>query len=102
MCQGLTSLTRFELNISVLQVGACIVNAENKIVGIGHNDMPNGCDGKFPWDRDAADLLENKHAYGKIASSTQTNITTSMDYSLDNLFFYQTYLEGSCLLVLTL
>ncbi|XP_065810950.1 deoxycytidylate deaminase-like isoform X2 [Labrus bergylta] len=26
------------------QVGACIVNQENKIVGIGHNQMPNGCD----------------------------------------------------------
>ncbi|KAM7009571.1 deoxycytidylate deaminase-like isoform 2-T2 [Tautogolabrus adspersus] len=26
------------------QVGACIVNQENKIVGIGYNGMPNGCD----------------------------------------------------------
>ena len=25
------------------QLGACIVNAENKIVGIGYNGMPNGC-----------------------------------------------------------
>ncbi|XP_035760082.1 deoxycytidylate deaminase-like, partial [Neolamprologus brichardi] len=25
------------------QVGACIVNQENKIVGIGYNGMPNGC-----------------------------------------------------------
>ena len=32
-----------------LQVGACIVNQENKIVGIGYNGMPNGCDdGRFP------------------------------------------------------
>uniref|UniRef100_A0A3Q4GG88 dCMP deaminase n=1 Tax=Neolamprologus brichardi TaxID=32507 RepID=A0A3Q4GG88_NEOBR len=26
------------------QVGACIVNQENKIVGIGYNGMPNECD----------------------------------------------------------
>lgn len=68
MHHGLTSLTRSELNISVLQVGACIVNTENKIVGIGHNDMPNSCDGKFPWSRDAENPLENKNMYGKIAS----------------------------------
>uniref|UniRef100_A0A8C6CBJ2 Deoxycytidylate deaminase n=1 Tax=Monodon monoceros TaxID=40151 RepID=A0A8C6CBJ2_MONMO len=34
------------------QVGACIVNAENKIVGIGSNGMPNGCsDDLLPWRR---------------------------------------------------
>ncbi|XP_035272628.1 deoxycytidylate deaminase-like isoform X2 [Anguilla anguilla] len=33
------------------QVGACIVNQENKVVGVGHNDMPNGCDGQLSWGR---------------------------------------------------
>ncbi|CAH0663828.1 unnamed protein product [Spodoptera exigua] len=34
------------------QVGACIVNRENRIVGIGYNGMPNGCsDDTFPWDK---------------------------------------------------
>ncbi|XP_051251776.1 deoxycytidylate deaminase-like [Dicentrarchus labrax] len=45
------------------QVGACIVNQENKIVGIGHNGMPNGCDGKLPWSRDAVNKLDNKYFY---------------------------------------
>ncbi|KAJ8000979.1 hypothetical protein DPEC_G00186060 [Dallia pectoralis] len=40
------------------QVGACIVNQENKIVGIGNNNMPNGCDDKLPWSRDAKDNLQ--------------------------------------------
>ncbi|CAB3225221.1 unnamed protein product [Arctia plantaginis] len=32
------------------QVGACIVNDEKRIVGIGYNGMPNGCsDDEFPW-----------------------------------------------------
>uniref|UniRef100_A0A3Q3FFL7 Deoxycytidylate deaminase n=1 Tax=Labrus bergylta TaxID=56723 RepID=A0A3Q3FFL7_9LABR len=43
------------------QVGACIVNQENKIVGIGHNRMPNGCDDKLTWDRDRT--KDNKHLY---------------------------------------
>lgn len=32
------------------QVGACIVNEDNRIVGIGYNGMPYGCsDEEFPW-----------------------------------------------------
>jgi len=32
------------------QVGACIVNPENKILGTGYNGMPNGCsDDELPW-----------------------------------------------------
>ena len=26
------------------QVGACIVNEDKHIVGVGYNGMPNGCD----------------------------------------------------------
>jgi len=34
------------------QVGACIVNKQKKIVGIGYNGFPWGCsDDEFPWNR---------------------------------------------------
>ena len=47
------------------QVGACIVNTENKIVGIGYNGMPNGCsDDKLPWARKADNELDTKYPYG--------------------------------------
>ncbi|XP_046852357.1 deoxycytidylate deaminase-like [Xenia sp. Carnegie-2017] len=46
------------------QVGACIVNEENKIVGIGYNGMPNGCsDDILPWARTAEDYLDTKYPY---------------------------------------
>nr|XP_026647361.1 deoxycytidylate deaminase [Zonotrichia albicollis] len=46
------------------QVGACIVNSENKIVGIGYNGMPNGCsDDVLPWTRTAANRLDTKYPY---------------------------------------
>uniref|UniRef100_A0A4W5NY14 Deoxycytidylate deaminase n=1 Tax=Hucho hucho TaxID=62062 RepID=A0A4W5NY14_9TELE len=46
------------------QVGACIVNQENKIVGIGYNGMPNGCDDDLlPWSRSADDRLDTKYPY---------------------------------------
>lgn len=37
------------------QVGACIVNSDKKIVGIGYNGFPLGCgDDDLPWARDGA------------------------------------------------
>ena len=48
------------------QVGACIVNPEKKIVGIGYNGMPNGCsDDQLPWARVADDKLDTKYPYGQ-------------------------------------
>ncbi|XP_064273895.1 deoxycytidylate deaminase isoform X3 [Passer domesticus] len=46
------------------QVGACIVNSENKIVGIGYNGMPNGCsDDVLPWTRTGENRLDTKYPY---------------------------------------
>ncbi|HOG15658.1 MAG TPA: dCMP deaminase family protein [Candidatus Absconditabacterales bacterium] len=45
------------------QVGACIVNEKNRIVGIGYNGFPRGCDDDtFPWDREGK-LPDTKYAY---------------------------------------
>lgn len=49
----------------VTQVGACIVNEDKKIVGVGYNGMPNGCnDDDFPWGKDPADEIDSKYLYG--------------------------------------
>jgi dCMP deaminase len=45
------------------QVGACIVNKQNKIVGAGYNGLPIGCsDEDFPWDKQG-NFLETKYPY---------------------------------------
>ena len=45
------------------QVGACIVNDKNKIVGAGYNGMPMGCDDDdFPWEKQG-DFLQTKYPY---------------------------------------
>ena len=45
------------------QVGACIVNDENKILSIGYNGMPTGCDDDLmPWER-SGDPLNTKYFY---------------------------------------
>ena len=45
------------------QVGACIVNDENKILSIGYNGMPTGCDDDImPWER-SGDPLNTNYFY---------------------------------------
>jgi len=45
------------------QVGACIVNNQNKIVGAGYNGLPIGCsDEDFPWEKQG-DFLNTKYPY---------------------------------------
>lgn len=46
------------------QVGACIVNQDNRIVGIGYNGFPHGCsDDALPWEREGKDSHETKYPY---------------------------------------
>ena len=45
------------------RVGACIVNPQKRVVGLGYNGFPYGCeDEEFPWDRDG-EFLETKYPY---------------------------------------
>lgn len=46
------------------QVGACIVNDENKIVGLGYNGLPIGCDDDtFPWSKATKDPMSSKYTF---------------------------------------
>lgn len=45
------------------QVGACVANEQNKIVGVGYNGFPWGCsDDELPWNRQGK-FLETKYPY---------------------------------------
>lgn len=47
------------------KVGACIVNTENRIVGVGYNGFPSGIpDDKLPWGKTSdAGVLDTKYPY---------------------------------------
>jgi dCMP deaminase len=46
------------------QVGACIVDDEQRIVGLGYNGFPRGCsDDALPWARSNKNPLHNKYLY---------------------------------------
>lgn len=60
---GLAHLSAMRSKDPSTQVGAVIVNDENRVVSIGYNGFPIGCsDDEFPWDRDA-DFLDSKYPY---------------------------------------
>ncbi len=45
------------------QVGACIVDSNNKILSMGYNGFPVGCsDDEFPWNRDG-EPYDSKYFY---------------------------------------
>lgn len=46
------------------QVGACIIDEDNKMIGVGYNGLPRGCrDVDFPWSRSKDDPLGSKYMY---------------------------------------
>ena len=60
---GVACLSALRSKDDSSQVGACIVNRKNRIVGIGYNGLPIGCDDNdFPWTREGA-FLDTKYPY---------------------------------------
>lgn len=67
------------------QVGACIVNQNNRVVGIGYNGMPYGCsDDEYPWDREG-DFMNTKYAY---VVHAELNAILNSTVPLDNCKIY--------------
>lgn len=68
------------------QVGACIVNAKNKIVGAGYNGLPIGCsDDDFPWEK-KGEFLDTKYPY--ICHAELNAILNNIGMELDDCKIY--------------
>ncbi len=60
---GIARLSALRSKDPSTQVGACIVNAQKKIIGIGYNGLPIGIDDdSFPWGKEG-DFLNTKYPY---------------------------------------
>ena len=69
------------------QTGACIVNEENVVVGLGYNGFPRGChDDKFPWSREG-ETLESKYTY---VVHAEANAILNANSSVRNCTLYVT------------
>ena len=73
MIDGIITWDEYFMGIAVLsgrrskdpntKVGACVVNAEKRIVAIGYNGFPSGCsDSELPW-RSNGEYHEQKYPY---------------------------------------
>lgn len=61
---GVASLSAMRSKDPNTQVGACIVNTDNRIIGIGYNGLPKGLDDdQFNWNNNKEDFLNSKYAY---------------------------------------
>lgn len=67
------------------QVGACIVNEDNIIVGMGYNGLPKGCsDDEFPWGN-IGETLDTKYAF---VVHAELNAILNSHISLKNCTIY--------------
>ncbi len=68
------------------QVGACIVNEDNHVVGVGYNGFPRGCsDDDFSWSKVGQD---NKYLF--VVHADENAILNSYSSSLKNCRIYTT------------
>ncbi|MBQ9354320.1 MAG: dCMP deaminase family protein, partial [Clostridia bacterium] len=60
---GIAVLSSMRSKDPSTQVGACIVDKDNKIISMGYNGMPKCCDDdEYPWDR-SGDPLKTKYLF---------------------------------------
>ena len=60
---GIALLSSYRSKDPNTQVGACIVNEKNRIMSVGYNGFPYGCDDdEFPWER-SGDAYDTKYPY---------------------------------------
>ena len=82
---GMAHLSALRSKDPNTQVGACIVNADNKVVGIGYNGLPRGCsDDEFPWEN-KGENLETKYPF---VVHAELNAILNSDASLKGCRIY--------------
>ena len=60
---GVALLSSYRSKDPNTKVGACIVNQNKRIIGIGYNGLPYGCsDDEYPWERNG-EYLDTKYPY---------------------------------------
>lgn len=61
---GIAELSAMRSKDPNTQVGCCIVNENNRILSVGYNGFPSGCnDDEFPWEREAESMLDTKYPF---------------------------------------
>lgn len=85
---GVAALSGMRSKDPSTQVGACIVSENNKILSMGYNGFPNGCDDDvFPWERTGE---ENETKYPFVTHGELNAILNYRGGSLEGAKIYVT------------
>ena len=89
---GIALLSAQRSKDSHTQVGACIVNHENKILSLGYNGMPTGCcDDDMPWERNGENPVNTKYMY--VCHAELNAILNRSSGSLEGAKLYVTHVR---------
>jgi dCMP deaminase len=84
---GVAKLSTMRSKDPSTQVGACIINTDKRIVGIGYNGLPTGCDDHaFPWNN-TGEFTETKYPY---VVHAEANAILNATQNLKNSTIYVT------------
>ncbi len=84
---GIAKLSEKRSKDPVTQVGACIVDSNNRIVSIGYNGMPNNiCDDSVPWGKGNSSEVDNKYFY--VCHAEVNAIMNNRGINLNNCTIY--------------
>jgi dCMP deaminase len=83
-------LSSFRSKDEKTQNGACIVDKNHKIIGIGYNGLPRGCDDNDPdyWADNDDDTLRSKHTY--VVHAEKNAIYNCMAHDMSGATMYVT------------
>ncbi len=83
-------LSSFRSKDRKTQNGACIVDASKKIIGIGYNGLPRGCDDNDAdyWADNDDDVLKSKHSY--VVHAEKNAIYNCMAHDMSHATMYMT------------
>ena len=87
---GIAILSSMRSKDPCTKVGACIVNPDKRIVGIGYNGMPRNCaDQDFPWSKEP-DAPPEKTKYAYVVHA-ELNAILNSSGSLEKCTLYVTH-----------
>lgn len=85
---GVAELSAMRSKDPNTQVGACIVSKDNRILSLGYNGMPIGCnDDEMPWEKEG-DALETKYLF--VCHAELNAILNSGGHKLNDTIMYTT------------
>ncbi|QBF34482.1 dCMP deaminase family protein [Mycoplasmopsis phocirhinis] len=78
------------------KVGACIIDGDKKVIGLGYNGMPGGIDDAFPWTRNSIDNNISKTKYPYVVHAEINAIINAFGKTKNAILYTSLYPCSNC------